>query len=488
MIVILGVSLYTSRVVLFVLGVEDYGIYNIVGSIVVLFSFISNSMIGASQRFFSYELGLESPRIKEVFSTSILAHIVFTFAILFIGETIGLWFVHNHLNLPHNRFEAALIVYQISLLTFIVNLLRIPYNAIIIAYERMSFFAVTSIIEALLKLIIVYALTYDKGDKLITYSYLTLFVTIICNFLYYIYTKRKLVECKFGRFWNKSMLNKLMGFIGWTLCGNTANIISQQGGNILLNIFFGVIVNTAFGIANQVNGAVNNLVSNFQLAFRPQIVKLYASGNRTELYSLVNTTSRISFYLLMIVVVPFITEADYLFSLWLKNVPPYSIIFCKLMLTYSLIDAIQAPLWMLIDATGKIKVYAIWLSCILIFNLPLSYFFLRYGYPAETLLLIRVLLNMFTAIIRTIYLKSFIGFPSFDYTKKILPCILVCIISYCISYVFKNVVYHYNVHPIVSVLFSLLFSLFVVAALGLSKKEKFRMANLIKSKIYNEKN
>lgn len=483
MLITMAVSLYSSRIVLDVLGVEDYGIYGIVGSVVVLFSFISNAMTGASQRFFSYELGkTNNSRIKEIFGVSILAHILIIFIVLVLGETIGLWYMLKIMNLPESRFWAAQIVYQLTILSFLFSIIRIPYNAIIVSYEHMSFFAYMSILEVVLKLLVLYLLKITTGDMLVVYGILILAVTIICTLAYVLYCQRKFVECKPKIYWDKKMFGNLMSFTGWTLCGNVANVAAQQGGNLLLNSFFTVAVNAAYSLGNQVSSAVYGLVTNFQLAFRPQIVKLYAAGNTDELYMLIYRASRFSFYLLLLIAVPFIINADYIFSLWLKSVPEYSVLFCQLFVCYCLIDSIQAPLWMLIDATGNIKTYAIWLSAMLILNIPISYVVLLWGGSPASVILVRVILNLITAIVRVGYIKKFINFPSMEYIRQTYICIIVCLLVFALGYLIKDLCLKNDISELYSLIFSTLTTVLFIIIIGMNKKERSLAFNMIISR------
>jgi len=476
----MGISLYTSRVILDVLGAEDFGIYNIVGSVVVLFSFLSNALTGASQRFFSYELGLESKgNLSSVFSACINVHIILALIIFVLGETIGLYFVCKYLVLPEERYDAALVAYHLSLITFLFNLLRIPFNAIIISYERMSFFAFLSIVECVLKLVIVYLLLINIADKLIAYSLLLLFVVFIITSLFGLYSIKKFPDCVYSFRVNRKYYISQFSFLGWYLCGNFSNVVAQQGGNIVINMFYGVIINAAYGIANQISSAINNFVSNFQLAFRPQIVKLYASGQYEDLYILIFRASRFSFYLLVLIAVPYIIHADILFSLWLKSVPDYSVLFSQLLMLYFLIDAIQAPLWMLIDASGRIKIYSIWLSFILLFNIPVSYVLLKNGFSPISVIIVRVVLNFCTAIVRTYYIKGFAHFPYLKYCIKIIPCVLIFCIALGTAFFVRNGIEN----QFLSLLYSILITIILVILLGTTKEERVVLIKTLKSKL-----
>lgn len=480
MLITMGVSLYTSRVVLDVLGAEDYGIYGIVGSVVILFSFLQNAMAGASQRFFSYELGKEAGGdIGRVYSVTLISYIFIAFTVWILGDTIGLWFLETQLIIPEERMFAANIVYQFSLISLVISIIQIPYNALIISYERMSIYAYASIIDIILKLAIALLISIVSSDKLILYGLLMVIVNLISFSIYFFYCRRSFLRCRFYWVRDKSLLNKLLSFTGWSLCGNVANVAAQQGGNIILNMFFGVLLNTAYGIANQVSGAVYGFVTNFQMAFRPQIVKLYASEEKEAMYQLIYRASRFSFYLLLIIAVPFVINADYVFSLWLKDVPDYSVLFCQLMMFYCMIDSIQAPLWMMIDASGNIKTYAIWLSGILLFNLPLSYFLLKIGCPPTTLLIVRVVLNLVTAVIRTLYIKKAFFFPSSEYIKRTIGCVFIGMASFIIAFYFKKWVGDIYFNGFISTIISILLVSAIVLFVGMRSEERKLLKTLI---------
>ena len=344
MMLIMLVSLYTSRVILKTLGIENFGIYNIVGGIVVLFSFINNAMVSSTQRYLNYELGRQNlDEAKKIFSASLTIHFIIAGIIIFLSETIGLWFLNKYINIPEGRIVAANWVYQFSILTFAVNIIRTPYNASIIAYERMSFYAYISIIEVVLKLIIVYAIVIF-ADRLIAYSVLVFIVAILILICYIIFCLSKFPICKYKYEYNKLRYASLLNFSGWSMFGALANTGAQQGINILLNMFFGVTVNAAMGIAHQVNSALYSFVSNFQTAFNPQIIKSYAANDRSYFFSLILHTSRYSFYLLLILAFPVILCCQEILQIWLVDVPEHAVAFCQLVIIFSLIDAWQGPL------------------------------------------------------------------------------------------------------------------------------------------------
>lgn len=489
MLLTMVVTLYTSRVVLNTLGVDDFGIYNLIGGIVLLFVFLNTSMSNATQRFLNYELGKEeqegnSEMLRRTFSISMTAHISIALLALLLAETVGLWLVNTLLNIPEGREAAANWVYQFAILTFIVNIVRVPYNASIIAYEKMSFFAYLSIFEVILKLGMVYLLVMSEWDKLILYSILMFGVALCCNIVYRFYCRRKFQICRYKFLWDKEMYFNLMGFSGWSMLGGAANIGAQHGGNILINIFSGVTANAAFGVSNQVSTAIYSFVNNFQQAFNPQIVKLYVANERDALYKLVFRTSLFSFYLLLIIAIPLTININTVLILWLKQVPEYSAVFCTLMIGFYLIEAIQIPLWMTIMATGKIKWYAILIDGLTLLNLPISFLLLLNGMPPAAVLVTRMALNLVTAIVRTIYIKYHMQFPSGAYFRQvILRAVTVMIVAFGASIFIKG--YFSDSLPsfFIVTLLSIAMTAVVIYTLGISTNDRKYLTNALRSKL-----
>lgn len=481
MFLILGITLFTARVIINTLGIDDYGIYNVIGGVVVLFSFVNISLRTSFQRFFSYELGKNhTEEIHKIMSSCLVIVTLFSFIFLILSETLGLWFVLNKLVIPENRLTAALWVYQFSIATFILNLYQTPFQAIIIAYEKLSFYALYSIVDVVMKLLVAYAIYLSPIDKLILYGALGVMVSIISVFFACIYVLHHLninLKAKI----HPAIIKPIFSYAGWSMTNSSCVIVTQQGGNILLNMFFGVIANGAFGIANQVSAAINGFVSNFQSAFNPQIVKSYAAQENEALYRLINRASLFSFYLLLIISVPFFVECDYILKVWLGETPLYAGIFCQLMICYFLIDAAQAPLWMLINATGNIRTYQIWSGTLTLLNLPLAGLILYLGNTAYWVFIVRVGLNLLTAIIRPIYVHNLV--KQFPLSKYLIECILpifkVLIIMIGILYYIKFLV---TILPIIRILISIFITILIVCFFGVNKNDKFLLYKMIKYK------
>ena len=479
MILIMLVSLYTSRVILKALGVENFGLYNVIGGVVVLFTFINNAMVNSTQRFLNFEIGRNNhEEAQKVFSASLNIHFLIAGIFFLLAETVGLWFLNKYILIPDGRETAANWVYQFSIIVSMLNIIRSPYNAAIIAHEHMSFYAYVSVIEVMLKLAIVY-MVYLFADRLIAYAFLMMLVTLIVLGAYYVFCRKKYQICRYRFEYDRKRYLALAGFSGWSLFGSFANIGASQGINIILNMFFGVAVNAAMGIANQVNAAVYQFVSNFQTAFNPQIIKSYAEGDRTYFISLIINTSRYSFLLLFLLALPIYICCPEILSIWLGTVPDYAVEFCRLMLLFLLIDAVQGPLWVSAQATGRIRNYQILMSALILLNLPITYVLLIFFKNPEIALIVRVAVNFVTAIVRVVYLNHLYNFPIGRYIKEVfIRCLMVLVISYPIPYLVHKAMGTTLIDTVMNIFIALACAVIVIASVGLQSKERV----LIKSK------
>ena len=485
MILIMLVSLYTSRVILKALGVEHFGLYNVVGGVVVLFTFINNAMVTSTQRFLNFEIGRNDiEEAQKVFSASLNIHFLIAGIFLLLAETVGLWFLNQYIQIPDGRETAANWVYQFSVIVSILNIVRSPYNAAIIAHEHMSFYAYVSIIEVILKLAIVY-MVYLFADRLIAYAFLMMLVTLIVLGAYYVFCRKKYQICKYRFEYDKKRYLSLASFSGWSLFGSLANMGASQGINIILNMFFGVAVNAAMGIANQVNAAVYQFVSSFQTAFNPQIIKSYAAGDRTYFISLIMNTSRYSFLLLFLLALPIYICCPEILSIWLGTVPEYAVEFCRLMLLFLLIDAVQGPLWVSAQATGKIKNYQILMSVLILLNLPITYVLLVFFKNPEIALIVRVAVNFITAVARVIYLNHLYDFPIWIYMKEVIfRCLLVLLVAYPVPHLVHKMMGMTIVDTIANILIDLVCAVSVIAIVGLRSKERILIVNKAKQMLH----
>lgn len=487
MILIMVVSLYTSRIILNELGVEDFGIYNLVAGVVILFSFLSNAMITATQRYLSIAIGKKDEKyIQAVFSTSLLSHFFLIFFIFLAAETIGLWLINAKLEIPADRMSATNFVYQLAILTTCVNMIRIPYNASIIANERMSFFAYVSIVETFLKLAVVWALAITPGDKLVIYSFLLLLVAIVIDIAYWYYCQRFLLANKFYLKTNKKLFVELTSFSVWNLFGGLADIGYKQGTNIILNLFWGVSINAVLGITNQIRNALVPFIGNLQLAVNPQMVKSYALGDYEYFKILVYRISKYSYFLMLIIVFPIIFNIDLILELWLKNPPEHTAIFAILTSVYCLVDSLTGPLWAAMQAGGKIKRFQIVTGICLLLNLPVSYLFLMYGYAPSVVLIIQIVITGFTVGVRVLFVKYYLQFSIRNYVREVIfPIVFVTALSLPIAlYIYAETGGYYRL---------LLFILFVpmmcyiIYVCGTCKSEKEMVMRSIRTKFLKRK-
>lgn len=470
------VGLYTSRVILQVLGVNDFGIYNVVGGIVMMFSFINLGMVASSQRFISYELGRnDKDRLKKVFSTSISIHFCLAFFILLLAETVGLWFLNTKLNIDSERMFAANCVYQCSIFSFMFSIVSVPYNACIVAHEHLKAFSYISIVEIALKLVVVIVLPYINFDRLILYSILVLVVSVIIRLIYGIYCNCYFEECrcKIGKIKDKNLFTDMFSFAGWSFIGNMGFSIKDQGVNILVNMFFGVAVNAARGIAYQVSSVVAGFMANFQMALNPQITKRYASGEIDSMLNLVFRGSKFSFFLLMIIVIPLFIRVPYVLNLWLGDVPEYTVIFLRLALVQSLADSMAGPLIVAMQATGKVRNFQIIISLIMLANLPISYFILKLGAEPYSVMFVAIATSVVGLIARLQLLKALIPFSLCNYMKSvILRCASVCLLAGYISFYISELITDDFTGLLKMCILSLLISFLLISFLGLEKQER----------------
>ena len=426
-ILIMLVSLYTVRVVLNTLGAEDYGIYNVVAGVVTMFSFLSGAMATASQRYFAFEMGKGNEEgLQKIFSVTMTIYVLLALIIMLLAETVGLWFVNTKLVIPTERMVAARWIYQFAILSFMVTLLTTPYMASIIAHENMNVYAYVSIVEAALKLGIVFVLRVLPYDKLIVYGALLLIVACINTGLYRGYCKRRYAECHFRLLWDRALFTELVSYSGWNLFGASVGIVKNQIINILLNLFFGPLVNAARAVSAQVNSAVVSFANSFSTAMRPQIIKSYAAEKYEETMQLVFRGCKGTFFLMYLFALPLMIEMPYVLKLWLKEPPELSVLFTRLALLDALIDSISYPIMTLAQATGKIKLYQGVVGGVLLLNLPVSYCALRLGAPAYSVMVIAVLITFVAFVSRLCIVKFLVRFSvkSF-FCKVIFPSMIV---------------------------------------------------------------
>lgn len=481
---ILIVSFYTSRVVLEALGVADFGVYNVVGGIVGLFTFINTALSQGSQRFISYYSGQENLEMRSrIFSAALINHVFIAGVVIFVAEIIGLLLLFNKLNIPSDRLTAAFWVFQFSILTSALSIMQVPYNATIIAHERMGFFAFISIIEASLKLIVAFLLSFTNYDLLLLYGFLLLCVQFVITLAYRIFCIKNYKECKFKYNKNFDLNKKLFTFSSYAFLGGMGYSLSQQGGNILLNVFFGPVVNAARGVAVQLANAANQFINNFQLAVNPQLVKNYAAGNKIELINLMFDNIRISLSLCWLIIFPLIMETDYIIKIWLKAPPAYSSIFCKIILAKSFLFCIEQPLNIVNGATGKNKAFNIVSAVMFNLSLPIMYILLKFWHSSPIIVfIIDFFIGIVTIIIKMFFIRRQINLLISDLINKVFfPIGKVIVISAPITLV---VFYFINCNIPIKVVCEL----FVFAFLSGIAIYKYTLSQEIKSTIIKKLN
>ena len=483
------VQLYTSRIVLNALGIVDYGIYNIVGSVIVAFSFLSGPLGTATQRFYNFELGRGNRlNVNTIFNHSLIIYSVLSVILLLVIESAGLWFIYNQMQLPAERLDAALWVFHLSVLGFVFGLLKIPFESFIVAHEKMSFYAYLSIVEVLLKLMNAFSLLYITVDKLKLYSVNQLVITWIVLGCMVIYCKRQFVYIRLQRMWNAAVFRQLLGFSGWSLFGSVASMSANQGLNILLNVFYGVAVNAAMGVANQVGSAVNQFVTNFQIAFRPQIVKSYAAGNLTDLKTLISRTSKYSYFLLFALACPLCFNIDFVLKVWLNTVPEYTSVFCIFILIYALLETLSAPMWMTVQATGRIRTYQLVISSIIGLNIFVSYAFLKSGFPPIVVLQVKCCLDVVYLAVRLAFMRSMVSYSVRYFLKEVLlPVCVVSALSLSVMSVVVSLVEDDLCRLLTSCISFVLVYVPVCYLWGMSRNERQMLLGFIDSKIRKNK-
>lgn len=486
MLFLMLISFYTSRVVLQALGAEDFGTYNVVGGVVVMFTFINAAMTTGTQRHLSFELGIPNGNVGRIFSACFNIHLWLAILIVILAETIGLWFLNVKLNFPEGRMTEVNWVYQLSIFSCVLNIVRVPYNAAIIAYEKMSFYAYIGIIEGILKLAIVFMLAYSPCDKLVYYAILMMLVIAVITFAYYAYCRKNFDKIRYSKVNDKALYKRLLNFSSWTLFGSVANMARNQGVTFIVNIFYGVTVNAAIGIANQVNAGISQFVTGFQQAFNPQLTKAEAAKDREYQTKLICMTAKYSYLVILFCSVPILYNLDYLLTLWLGEYPAYTREFCIWIVIATLIDSISGPLWVTIFATGKIKSYQIYISFLLLLVLPLGYGCGVMGLEPQYVFVIQAVLNFVAIFVRLYMMRGLLQFsfgrfakdvflPTIAVTILMVPIIYICITYFSLATTFNQLVEQSFVIVI--------YEAIVVLLIGLSKSERSTMINFVKFKI-----
>ena len=470
----MAVTLYTSRVVLNTLGVVDYGLYNVVGGIVTMFVFLNSAMVAATQRYLTFELGRgDFDRLRIVFTTSVQIHGIISLIITLLGETVGLWLFYHKMVIPPDRVTAALWVFHLSIVSMVISIMSVPYNAAIVAHEKMDAFAMISVLEVILKLLIVYLLTLGSMDKLVLYAILIACVNLLIRCVYSSYSHKHFPETRLLRILDMSLVKEMGSFAGWNVWGHLAGTLSGAGVNLLLNMFFGPSVNAARAVAVQVETAINHFSTNFLMAVNPQITKRYAQGSISDMHKLIYRSSKFAFFLLFTFSLPIMMEAEMILKVWLKNPPEYSVIFLRLLLCVVMIDTIARPLMTAAAATGDVRKYHTLVGGVKLLVLPIAYLVLKLGGEPMSVYVVHITVCLLAFITRLIIVRPMIGLSIRDFASEALLRILVVVlIALIIPLVLNKMLTECFLSSVLMIVICILCAGTVSYAIGLTKGER----------------
>ena len=485
-ILMMGIGLYTSRIILKALGITDFGIYNAVGGIIAMFGFISSSLSNATSRFITIAIGRgDQNYTNRTYGNIKVMYYILCVVIVLFAETVGLWFLFNKMTIPADRMSAAFWVYQYSVLSSVVGFISVPYNSAIIAHERMSAFAYISLLDATLKLVICFLLQMSPYDKLIVYATLLFFVGVIDRIIYAVYCNKRFEEVHAPARIDKEQLREILTMSGWSLSGNLFWILNTQGVNLILNVFFGPVVNAARGIAMQVQGVMGQFVTNFQTAINPQITKSYANVEYDRMHSLLHLSSKFSYFLMLLMSVPVFIEAPIILKWWLGTIPDNTIVYLRIILLYSVFATLANPLWIAVLATGKLKKYQLWDNMVQALVLPISYIAFKYFHAASywvfIILLVAEIVEIF---VRVWVVLPLINHKYLDYIREVvIPLVLVSFVAPLVplalsNYLSTNEVVEFFMISVFSVLSSLLF----IWLLGMKRSERVYFVEFLKKR------
>lgn len=487
MIIVMGITLYTTRALLSALGVEDYGVYNVVCGFVSMFGFLNTSMANGTQRFYNYEIGRNGENdVSKIFSHAVIIQIVMAVVVLLIVESFGLWYLCNKMVIPECRFGASMWIFQFSMIQLFLVMITVPYSAAVMAYEKMDFYALVSIIDAVLKLLIVQMLPYAPFDALIYYGALMTFISVLNYLLNWGYTKQKFETITFIAKWDKSLFNSMLSFSGWNIFGSVSHMMQNQGVNLILNAFWGTVINAANGVATQVNSAVNSLTTGFVTAVRPQMIKSFASGNIEHLKRMYYSVSKLTFFLVMILAVPLIGEIDVILDAWLGvgKYPEMTALFCQLTIFMTLCNSYATPTSIIVHATGEMKKFQIVVSTVTLTIVPIAFIAAKLGCEAPLIIFLSAIVTIVAQVTRLILIKEQVDFSVFDYCKNVfMPTWLVLIFSMIIVFGLHSTTPNHFVWSIARMGVSILLSGIFIYFIGIDKSEKQFVLSFAKKKI-----
>lgn len=484
MIIVMVITLYTTRALLSGLGVEDFGVYNVVCGFVSMFSFLNTSMANGTQRFYNYEIGKNGENgVSKIYSHAFVIQIVMAIAILLVVETFGLWYLYNKMVIPEDRLDAAVWIFQFSMAQLFMVMITVPYSAAVMAYEKMDFYAVVSIVDAVLKLLIVLLLPYAPFDTLVCYGALMTIISVLNYVLNWGFVKFKLRNITFSAQWDKCLFRSILSFSGWNMFGSVSHMMQSQGVNLILNAFWGTVINAANGVASQVNSAVNSLTAGFVTAVRPQMIKSYASGNIDYLKKMYYSASKLTFFLVLILAVPLIGDIDVILDMWLGRgkYPKMTSIFCQLTIFMTLCNSYATPTSIIIHATGNMKKFQVVVSFVTLMIIPIAYVLAKIGCEASLILFFSALVMIVAQITRLLIIREQVDFPVIDYCKKVfLPTWAVFSISMIVTFFFHSVTPQSFVWSIIRIVLCVFFSGLCIYLVGLDNSEKQLVLSFVK--------
>lgn len=481
MFVLLLVGLYTSRVVLSALGENDYGVYNVIGGVVAMFTIISGSLNSAITRFITFEMGKgPQAQIGKVYSTAVTIQMILALIVVVLAEPLGLWFIDNHMTIDPCRIPAARWVLQFSLLAFVINLMSVPQMAMITAHEKMSAYAYIGLLDGFLRLAVALLIAHSSSDRLVLYSALMAVVVVAVRSAYGIYCRSHFAEGRYRPVFERGLIKEMFSFAGWNFIGVTSGVLRDHGGNILINLFFDTAVNAARGVAVQLNGAVQGFVTNFMTAVNPQITKSYASGNKEYMISLIMRSSRVSFYLLFMIALPILFNVEWILAIWLKEVPQYTASFVQLFLIFALSESLSNPLITAQLATGDIRNYQIIVGGLQLLNIPVSYIFLKAGSPPESVIAVAIGISQICLLARLLMLRGMIGLPVGKFFRKVyLNVITVAAVAVLLPMILNGLLPDGSVGFMLSVLLCVATAGLSVLFVGMDKTERHSALSMI---------
>ena len=484
------VALYTSRKILEALGVESFGIFNVVGGIISLMSFINSSMSVATQRYLTYELGKGTEgNFNKVFNIAVYIHAIIAVIVLIAAETVGVWFVNTQLNIPEAQMESANWVFQATILTTILGILQTPYNAAIVSHEHMHIYAYVGLGETFARLFIVLGLSYYPYDKLTIWGFALSAIQLCTSLLYRFYCIKKFDNCNLRRnTWDLPLAKSMLGFTGWNMFGTIAWTLKDQGASVLLNIFDGPIVNAARGVSGQVTGAIKGLVGGFQSAVNPQLTKTYAANDLAATCNLLYKSSKFSYFLLLIISIPVLLEINFLLNVWLVEVPPYAALFTRIVIMEAVFDSLAGPMVTSLMATGRIKWYQIVVGSILLLNIPIAYILLKLGYPIATPFFVSMAFMFLGNASRLLFCHKMLGLSIRNYISMvILPITIVSVLAFIVPYFIVSVMTEGWIRLLTCSASSVVFGVAAIFCCGFTTSERSFIINLLRNKLLRHK-